>query len=42
MSVQVFSALGSTLEEHDERYKRIKSLKFTRIRNSLHKAQTQY
>ena len=36
LSAQVFSALGSTLEEHDERYKRIKSLKFTRIQNSLH------
>ena len=32
LSVQVFSALGSTLEEHDERYKRIKEIKFSRIR----------
>ena len=32
LSVQVFSALGSSLEEHDERYKRIKEIKFSRIR----------
>ena len=28
LSAQVFSALGSTLEEHDERYKRIKEQNF--------------
>ena len=28
LTAQVFSALGGTLEEHDERYKRNKELKF--------------
>ena len=32
LSVQVFSALGSSLEEHDARYKRLKEIKFSRIR----------
>ena len=32
LSVKVFSALGSTLEEHDARYKNIKNIKFNSIR----------
>lgn len=31
LSIKVFSALGSTLEEHDARYKNIKSIKFNSI-----------
>ena len=38
LSVKVFSSLGSTLEEHDERYKHIKKQKLTRIQNSLREA----
>ena len=32
LSVKVFSALGNTLEEHDARYKAIKSIKFNSVR----------
>ena len=32
LSVKVFSALGSTLEEHDARYKNIKDIKFNSVR----------
>ena len=38
LSVQVFSALGSTLEEHDERYKRIKNIKMNSIRRQYSQA----
>lgn len=38
LSVQVFSALGSTLEEHDERYKRIKNIKMNSIRSQYSQA----
>lgn len=31
LSVKVFSALGNTLEEHDARYKNIKSIKFNSV-----------
>ena len=32
LSVRVFSALGNTLDEHDARYKTIKSIKFNSVR----------
>lgn len=31
LSVKVYSALGKTLEEHDERYKRLKALNYKNI-----------
>ena len=36
LSVKVFSALGSTLEEHDKRYKYIKDIKMNSIHRELH------
>lgn len=38
LSVKVFSALGVTIEEHDERYKRIKTARLQTLTESNQKA----